>query len=172
MNFEQTIAGRNGNKLCGFSLDNPKFIFEFVNDSVMVQCAGYRRNEVNQAKKVNGGVWKLETTRNVVWTETLLSDVIARAAGNDVNKVTNGDLVRQTCFERSRQDPVTGTPYEAGVPTDVICRHLDAVSVYGMIAPVLSWEPKFSAKLAVQRVNGAHDMEWVNHTILSDRESP
>lgn len=171
VDYELTIVGRDGNKLCSFSLDDLKSKFEPVSVSATVQCAGNRRNELNRVKKVKGGGWELGAISNAVWTGARLSDVLAHAAGKDVHVVTNGGLGQHVCFEGLDQDPVTGTVYAASVPMDVIRRHPDAVLAYEMNGQVLPRDHGFPVRVVVPGVVGARDVKWVGRIMLADEES-
>lgn len=169
--YELTIVGKDGKDLCSLSLEELKSDFKPVTVSATVQCAGNRRNELNQVRKVKGGGWELGAISNAVWTGARLSDVLARATGKSVNSVTNGDTGEHICFEGLDQDPVTGQVYAASVPMDVLRRHPDAVLAYEMNGEVLPRDHGFPVRVVIPGVVGARDVKWVGKVMLADEES-
>lgn len=171
VDYQLTITGRDGKDLCSLSLEELKSNFESVSVSATVQCAGNRRNELNRVKKVKGGGWELGAISNAVWTGARLSDVLAHATGENVNKVTHGDNGQHVCFEGLDQDPATGQVYAASVPMDVIRRHPDAVLAYEMNGEVLPRDHGFPVRVVIPGVVGARDVKWVGRITLADKES-
>merc|ERR1712137_124436 len=78
-----------------------------------IQCAGNRRNQLNEIQNVKGLVWRGGSIGNATWTGVWLRDVLLDA-GYDPS---HGDASQQHCqFVGLDNDGTEGSNYGASIP--------------------------------------------------------
>lgn len=130
----------------------------------VIQCAGNRRADMNQYKKVQGLMWEGTAISNAEWTGVRLRDLLADA-GIDVFD----DKIKHVHFEGADVDP-TGTPYGASIPIEK-ARGDEVIVAYHMNGVDIPRDHGAPLRVIVPGNVGARQVKWLRKIIVSEKES-
>ncbi|CAI4229261.1 unnamed protein product [Auanema sp. JU1783] len=159
------IEGIGFNKPLTMSIKDLQSKYEEVTIVSVVQCAGNRRAEMNEYKKVAGLMWKGTAIGNAKWTGVRLRDVLI-AHGVDPNSKS----IKHVHMEGADKDP-TGTPYGASIPFEKAMSP-ETVIAYRMNDVDIPADHGAPLRLIVPGNVGARQVKWLTMIRLSDVESP
>lgn len=168
--YRLEVVDVDGDSLVTLSLEELKTQFKRHVVAATVQCAGNRRNELNEVKKVRGGSWELGAISNAEWAGARLSDVI-KYAQEKGGKVKAQRKAGHVCFEGLDKDAGSGTVYAASIPMDVVERVPDVLLAYEMNGEVLPRDHGYPVRAVVPGVVGARCVKWLGKVVLSEDES-
>lgn len=146
---------------------------KFVEHTVeaTLTCAGNRRSELSQIKKVGGVAWEAGAISHAEWSGAALSDILKSAELKpDAKHVwfEGADLITE------KDGSVA--PFGASIPL-AKAMALDAQVPGGLIAylmngQTLTPEHGFPFRTIVPGYIGARSVKWLNKIVVSDRPSP
>uniref|UniRef100_A0A1I7Y8K0 sulfite oxidase n=1 Tax=Steinernema glaseri TaxID=37863 RepID=A0A1I7Y8K0_9BILA len=105
-----TVEGLGIRKAVSLDVEDLKKKFKKTHVTSVIQCAGNRRADMNEYKKVQGLMWTGTAISNAKWSGVPLRDVLLEA-GVDPNSKD----IKHVHFEGADIDP-TGKPYGASIP--------------------------------------------------------
>ncbi|KAI1723667.1 oxidoreductase molybdopterin binding domain-containing protein [Ditylenchus destructor] len=147
------------------SVKDLKMNYEPVSVTSTVQCAGNRRNDMNDFKKVQGLMWTGTAISNAKWTGCRLRDVLM-VAGVD----PNDRRIKHVHFEGADTDP-TGTCYGASIPFEKAMQP-EVIIAYQMNDADIPPDHGYPIRIIAPGVVGARQVKWVTKIHISDVESP
>ncbi|PIC20700.1 hypothetical protein B9Z55_025806 [Caenorhabditis nigoni] len=158
-----TIETLNG-KTIDLSVDELKKKYKSYTIGSVIQCAGNRRADMNQYKKVQGLMWEGTAISNAEWTGVRLRDILADA-GIDVFD----EKIKHVHFEGCDVDP-TGTPYGASIPMEK-ARGNEVIVAYHMNGVDIPRDHGAPLRVIVPGNVGARQVKWLRKIIVSEKES-
>eukprot|EP01116_Phalansterium_solitarium_P002324 TRINITY_DN12279_c0_g1_i1.p1 TRINITY_DN12279_c0_g1~~TRINITY_DN12279_c0_g1_i1.p1 ORF type:complete len:562 (+),score=164.73 TRINITY_DN12279_c0_g1_i1:128-1813(+) len=160
------ITGENLPKPVRLTLNELKYKFPHHTTQATLQCAGNRRNEMNQVRPVRGGSWDIGAISNANWTGVLLRDVLVYAGldphGGGMEHIHFWGLDRD--FEKHY-----GASIRASKALDPEGEVLLAFEMNGEPLPK---DHGFPLRAIVPGVVGARNVKWLNKIHASKDESP
>ncbi|KAL3117145.1 hypothetical protein niasHT_007548 [Heterodera trifolii] len=159
------IDGIGVDKQIVLSLDQLRNNFEPVSIVSAIQCAGNRRSDMNQFKKVQGLMWTGTAISNARWKGCRLRDVLIASGIKP-----NDERIKHVHFEGADVD-ASGSRYGASIPFEKAMRP-EVIIAYEMNGDVLTRDHGFPIRLVVPGHVGARQVKWLNAIRLSDEESP
>ncbi|CAD5234242.1 unnamed protein product [Bursaphelenchus xylophilus] len=159
------IEGLGVKRPIRLSVEDLKLKYEPVNVVSVVQCAGNRRNDMNEYKKVNGLMWTGTAISNAKWTGARLRDILITAGVDPKDK-----RIKHIHFEGADTDP-TGTRYGASIPFHK-AMDPDTIIAYKMNDQDIPKDHGFPLRAVVPGNVGARQVKWLTSIKTSDVESP
>ncbi|CAD5229565.1 unnamed protein product [Bursaphelenchus okinawaensis] len=159
------VSGLGINKPVELNVDDLKLKYEPVDVISVVQCAGNRRNDMNEYKKVNGLMWTGTAISCAKWTGVRLRDLLITAGVNP-----NDRKIKHVHFEGADTDP-TGTRYGASIPFHK-AMDPDTIVAYHMNDQDIPQDHGYPLRVIVPGNVGARQVKWVTSIKTSDIESP
>lgn len=131
-----------------------------------IQCAGNRRSEMSQVKKVKGLDWQQGAIGNAEWSGTRLYDLLTSLGLKE-----DDPNVQHVQFEGLDTDP-TNNPYGASIPTEkAMDPRGDVILAYEMNGEPLTRDHGFPIRVIVPGVVGARNVKWLGRIVVSKDES-
>ncbi|CAI2358169.1 unnamed protein product [Caenorhabditis sp. 36 PRJEB53466] len=158
-----TVQTLNGNTI-DLSVDELKKKYKAYTIGSVIQCAGNRRADMHQYKKVQGLMWEGTAISNAEWTGVRLRDLL-KEAGIDVFD----ENIKHVHFEGADVDP-TGTPYGASIPMEK-ARENECIVAYHMNGVDIPRDHGAPLRAIVPGNVGARQVKWLRKIIVSERES-
>eukprot|EP00164_Ancoracysta_twista_P001981 GFYU01002608.1.p1 GENE.GFYU01002608.1~~GFYU01002608.1.p1 ORF type:complete len:623 (-),score=179.29 GFYU01002608.1:368-2134(-) len=156
--------GMKGMKL---SLQDLRTKFKHYSVSSVVQCAGNRRFEMSEQKKVKGLGWDTGAISNAEWTGVRLRDVLLYAGLDEENL---GEL-RHCQFEGYDRDATA--PYGSSIPLrKAIDRYGDCILAFKMNGEPIPRDHGYPVRVIVPGVVGARNVKWLAKVSVAKEESP
>lgn len=158
------VHSTNGKKT-QLSVDELKNKFKAYTIGSVIQCAGNRRFEMNQYKKVQGLMWEGTAISNAKWTGARLRDIL-EDAGIDVFD----PKIKHIQFEGADKDPLTGAAYGASIPIEK-ARNDETIVAYEMNGDNIPEDHGAPLRLIVPGHVGARQVKWLTKIVPSEEES-
>ncbi|KAI3413648.1 hypothetical protein GPALN_011137 [Globodera pallida] len=158
------IDGIGVDKQIVLSVDDLRNKFEPVTITSAIQCAGNRRYDMNQSKKVQGLMWTGTAISNAKWKGCRLRDVLIAAGVKP-----NDKRIKHVQFEGADVD-TSGAHYGASIPFEK-AMNPEVVLAFEMNDEALTRDHGFPVRLIVPGNVGARQVKWLNGIRLSDEES-
>uniref|UniRef100_A0A914HES0 sulfite oxidase n=1 Tax=Globodera rostochiensis TaxID=31243 RepID=A0A914HES0_GLORO len=158
------IDGIGVDKQIVLSVDDLRNKFEPVTIISAIQCAGNRRYDMNQSKKVQGLMWTGTAISNAKWKGCRLRDVLIAAGVKP-----NDKRIKHVQFEGADVD-TSGAHYGASIPFEK-AMNPEVVLAFEMNDEALTRDHGFPIRLIVPGNVGARQVKWLNGIRLSDEES-
>ena len=150
-----------------FTLEDLKTKFKKTKIVATMQCAGNRRKEMNQHKKIFGANGGHTAISNAEWGGVLLRDLLL-SLGFDENDTT----IKHIQFEGYDKD-IFGEHYGASVPVDIAMRSGgDVLLAYEMNGEELPRDHGYPVRVVIPGVVGARSVKWLKAIKASGAESP
>lgn len=148
------------------SLEDLKRNFRKHTVTATIQCAGNRRNQLNEVKHVKGLEWEMGAIGTSVWAGARLRDVL-RAAG-----IREDDPeIKHIQFEGLDTD-MAKSPYGASIPVDTaLGLHGDVILAYEMNGEPLTPDHGYPLRVVVPGVSGCRNVKWLSKIVASGEES-
>ncbi|CAH3176142.1 unnamed protein product, partial [Porites lobata] len=160
--YELEITGE-GVKTIKLSLEELKSKFPKHTVMSTIQCAGSRRSEMNQIKKVKGLDWGAAAISTAEWSGARLIDVL-RYAGLDEK------AIEHIQFEGADHD-ITGSTYGASIPVyTALAADRDVLVAYEMNGDPIPRDHGFPVRLVAPGIVGARNVKWLKKIVPSKEE--
>jgi sulfite oxidase len=157
--YRLKVTGRVARPLA-LTLDDVRSAFPAHTETVTLQCAGNRRDELAAIAPIPDEIiWDAGAIGNATWRGARLIDVL-RAAGLSPE-------ARHIAFTGLDDEPGKG-PFGASIPIDKV--H-DALLVYAMNGKPLTAEHGFPLRMIVPGYIGARSVKWVGEISAQDEPS-
>lgn len=164
--YELEVEGLTLDKSCILSLDQIKNIFPKHTVTSVIQCAGNRRDALNEIKEVKGISWGVGAIGNAQWSGAKLVDVLQYCGCN----LTDASI-QHVQFEGLDLD-ATATPYGASVPADkALNPQNEFLLAYEMNGRPIPPDHGFPVRLVAPGIVGARNVKWLGRIVLSTEES-
>ncbi|CAD6189155.1 unnamed protein product [Caenorhabditis auriculariae] len=158
-----SVEGLDGKKI-ELSVEDLKKKYKSVSFNSVIQCAGNRRNEMNDFKKVQGLMWEGTAISNARWTGVKLRDILIDA-GIDVYD----ERIKHVQFEGADTDP-EGTPYGASIPIEK-ARSNETIVAFEMNDQPIPPDHGSPLRLIAPGNVGARQVKWLKRVVVSEEES-
>ncbi|MBE7184267.1 MAG: molybdopterin-dependent oxidoreductase [Methylobacterium mesophilicum] len=147
------------------SLDTLRARFSEHSVEAVMQCAGNRRADMAETRRVEGDPWAPGAIGNAVWTGVRLGDVL-RAAG------VWADAALHVAFLAHDQAEIeTGTAsYGVSIPLEKALSD-EVLLAYAMNGEALSAEHGYPLRVVVPGYAGARSAKWLASIRVQERES-
>lgn len=141
-------------------------LFGEVEQNAVLMCAGNRRTEMGQVKKVSGTPWNTGAIGNAAWRGVDLAKVL-RFVGIEAT----AKYVWFESIDRCKMKSGGETAFGASIPID---KALDGTT---LIATAMNGQPLTSdhgapARAVVPGFIGARSVKWLGKIVVSDKPSP
>lgn len=158
-----------GHKEVSYSLQDLKTKFVQHTVTATIQCAGNRREELAQVKKVKGISWTGGAIGNARWTGPRLRDVLADA-GLVLTQDENG-VIHHIHLEGLDVNPLTGECYGGSIPVDkALSVRGDCLLVHTMNGDPLPRDHGYPVRALVPGTVGARNVKWLSRVVASNEE--
>ncbi len=149
-----------------FTLEDLKSKFEHHSLTITLMCAGNRRGQMGEYKKIFGATAGHTAISNAEWTGVWLRDVLHYCGLND-----DDPGVGHVQFEGWDAD-MAGDSYGASIPIEkAMNNHGDVLLAFEMNGETLSRDHGFPIRVVVPGVVGARSVKWLKRIIASPEES-
>lgn len=167
--YRLQISGENLKPIT-ISLEDLKTKYKKRTVTTTIQCAGNRRSEMNDIKKVKGLNWGQGAISTAKWSGVLLKDVF-EAAGIDEDAMEKAG-VQHIVFEGYDKDMLTGTTYGSSIPIDkAMASRGDVILAYEMNDQPIPRDHGYPVRAVVPGVVGARNVKWLSKVVASKTES-
>ncbi|KAI6173931.1 Sulfite oxidase, mitochondrial [Aphelenchoides besseyi] len=158
------IEGEGIKNSIRLSVEQLKMEYEPCSVVSVIQCAGNRRNDMNNYKKVNGLMWTGTAISNAKWTGARLRDILLTAGVNP-----NDPNIKHVQFEGADHD-ITGTRYGASIPFRKAMSP-ECIVAYKMNDVDIPADHGYPLRLVVPGNVGARQVKWLTGIKTSREES-
>ena len=164
--FRLSVTGMV-NKELSLSMDEIRS-FPQHDVTATLTCAGNRRIEFNDEKKVGGVQWESGAIGNAIWSGASLAAVLKRAGVKDSAK----HVWFEGLDEIAKGDGII--PFGASIPIEksVENKGTGALLAYQMNGKPLTPDHGFPLRTLVPGYIGARSVKWVGKIVVSDVPSP
>lgn len=159
-----TIDGLTIRRPLVLSVRDLKRQFARVSVNATLQCAGNRRVEMSQMKKVQGLNWKGTAISNAKWTGARLRDVLLKAGIDPKDKRIKHVILRGCDMDAE------GNVYEASITFEK-AMHDEVIIAYEMNDQELSRDHGYPLRLIAPGIVGARQVKYLTSIRLSEEES-
>lgn len=142
-------------------------LFGEVEQSAVLMCAGNRRTEMGQVKKVSGTPWSTGAIGNATWTGVSLAKAL-RYVG-----VEGG--AKHVWFEsidRCKMKSGGETSFGASIPVEKALEEGLTLLAHSMNGKPLTSDHGAPVRVIVPGYIGARSVKWVGKIVVSDKPSP
>ncbi|KAI6191387.1 Sulfite oxidase, mitochondrial [Aphelenchoides bicaudatus] len=163
-NHVVVVDGEGIRRPIKLTVEQLKLQYEPVSVVSVVQCAGNRRNDMNDYKKVNGLMWTGTAISNAKWSGCRLRDILITAGVNP-----NDQNIKHVQFEGADSD-ISGTCYGASIPFEKAMSP-EVLVAYKMNDEDIPADHGYPLRLVVPGNVGARQVKWLTSIRTSKHES-
>ena len=148
------------------SLEDLKTKFKKHTISATIQCAGNRRDGMQDHQKIYGAMSGFTAISNAVWGGAKLADVLCHLGVEDT-----GSNVKHVEFQGWDAD-MSGEPYGASIPAGkAVDPRGDVLLAYEMNGQTLPKDHGYPIRVVAAGYVGARNVKWLRRITVSDQES-
>ena len=163
--YKLTVKACDTCEEVSYTLEELKSKFKEKEVVATIQCAGNRRNELNQVKPVRGLNWTGTAISNGKWTGVSLRDVLLDAGFSENAQVLH---VQFTGYDNDGN----GGHYATSIPVEkAISESGDVLLAYKMNDEDLPLDHGFPLRVVVPGVAGARNVKWLQSVVCQKEEA-